>query len=141
VVGLRLSLQVKQFYLQRGTFFSGHPLRYALNSRLGNLFIVLVFLGPGFLDLLQKHIDITGFHEIVECPQFHAFDAGFDSGMTGQHDHHGQGMGFPDLFQGFNAVHSRHLDVQDHHIHMMSFVKASGPLWAEITARSRLGSL
>ena len=85
-----------------------------------NIILNLLQVVPSFLcgqcHFFQEFFYFTGFHQVVKRPQFHALNSGFYGPMAGEHDHLRQRIIFFDLSKSLDAVHPRHLDIQNDHI-------------------------
>ena len=67
----------------------------------------------GDRDGRAKNLDRDGFLQEIGGASLHPFDAGRDGAVSGENDDLNVGMELPDLPQGGQTVHARHLQVED----------------------------
>ena len=90
-------------------------------------------VAPDVLDLVglgdfgDQVLDVAGLHEVVERALAHGRDAGLDVGVPREHDDLGLGGDFLDLLQRLDAVHARHLDIEQYDIEPLAFFDGGHP--------------
>src|SRR2546421_8547830 len=92
--------------------------RWALSSATGARFASAQSLGPAQAggDEVVEVAEVERFGNIPERPVSDRFDRHRQVEVSGDHDDHDGLVDLHDLFQGFDTVHSWHVDVQKHHV-------------------------
>ncbi len=80
----------------------------------------------GDRDGRAKNLDRDGFLQEIGGASLHPFDAGRDGAVSGENDDLDAGVELPDLPQGGEAVHPRHLQVEDDDVGGQLFEKRQG---------------
>ena len=104
---------------QRGQSFADDHLLLYLPAAFGFLLLGLPSLNfvIGLYDFVKKMFQFDGFHQVVKGTGFDPFNTVGSARLPGEQYHFGLRIRSSDVPQDFNAGHTRHFNIQYHHIH------------------------